>query len=98
MKVKLPAEVAGRCRNRPVQFLATFTFPPSHGLNVSLPGLEREVAQAIVGRHARRDMRIFQRYTGQHRRYAQPRVSRLVADRFTNDPRRLLRAVIAARA
>jgi hypothetical protein len=49
-----------------------------------LPGLEREVP-GHCGCHARRDMRIFQRYTGQHRRYAQPRVSRTCSGPFYND-------------
>jgi len=40
-------------------------------LNVRVPGLEREVAQAIVDRDARRDMCLFQRYTEQRRGYGQ---------------------------
>jgi lipoyl-dependent peroxiredoxin len=83
MKVKLPADAAidaeiDLCNSGDVYFLRA-------RLNVSLPGLEREVAQAHCGRHAPRNMCILQRYTGQHRRYGQRGVSRTCNRPFYKD-------------
>jgi lipoyl-dependent peroxiredoxin len=73
MKVKLPADAAvdaeiDLCNSGDVYFLRA-------RLNVSLPGLGARSRPGHCGRHPPRDMRMFQRYTGQHRRYAQRRVS-----------------------
>ena len=80
MKVKLPADVAvdaeiDLCNSGDIYFLRA-------RLNVSLPGLERESRPSNCGRHARRDPCIFQRYTGQHRRYGQRGVSRTCSRTF----------------
>ena len=65
MKVRLPAELAidaevDLCTTGGAYFLRA-------RLNVSLPGLEREVAQAVVGRRAP-DVSVFQSHTRQHQR------------------------------
>jgi lipoyl-dependent peroxiredoxin len=83
MKVKLPAEVAvdaeiDLCNSGDVYFLRA-------RLNVSLPGLEREVAQAIVDATHGETCAYSNATRGQHRRYAQPRVSRTCSGPFYND-------------
>jgi lipoyl-dependent peroxiredoxin len=72
MKVKLPADAAidaeiDLCNSGDVYFLRARLSQPA--------GIGARSRPGHCGRHARRDMRIFQRYTGQHRRYAQPGVS-----------------------
>jgi len=73
MKVKLPADAAvdaeiDLCNSGDVYFLRA-------RLNVSLPRLGARSRPGHCGGYARRDMCIFQRYTGQHRRCAERRVS-----------------------
>ena len=81
MKVKLPAEVAvdaeiDLCNSGDGYFLRV-------RLNVNLPGLEREVAQAIVDVTHGETCAYSNATRGQHRRHAQPRVSRTCCGPFT---------------
>ena len=81
--VKLPADGKAvdaeidLCNSGDVYFLRA-------RLNVSLAGdwSDAEIAQAIVDATHSETCCIFQRYTGQHRRYAQRGVSRICSSRL----------------
>ena len=83
MKIKLPADAAIDAENRPMQFWRRL-FPPSAAQRQPA-GLGARGRPGHCGRHSRRDMCIFQRYTGQHRRYGQRGVSRTCSGPFYKD-------------